>query len=284
MKREMMNMIKLCVQKPSRHVRSALVSFAMLAMWATYGPHTGLAQQPAQPTFPSVQEASQTLFQAVQGNDEQAIANILGGPTDLTSSRDKGQDKLDRELFVQKYKEMHRLGREADGSMTLYIGAENWPFPIPIVEKSGAWRFDSDGGSKEVTFRRIGENELTAMDICHEFVAAKKQNRARPNTAEEADKSPASLLVKAVSQSTGNDPMLFNGYYFKVLSTTSTSNSKGGLAIIAYPAEYRSSGVMTFVVTANDVVYEKDLGANTPALAGAMTAFHRDATWHVANE
>jgi Protein of unknown function (DUF2950) len=284
MKREMMNMIKQCVQKLSRRPGSALVTFAMLVVWATTGAYPGLAQQSAQPTFPSAREASQTLFQAVQGNDEQAIANILGGPTDLTSSRDKGQDKLDRELFVQKYQEMHRLGREADGSMTLYIGAENWPFPIPIVEKNGAWGFDSDAGSKEVMFRRIGENELTAIDTCHEFAAAKKQNGARSNTGDEADKSPASLLVRAASKSTGGDPVLVNGYYFKVLSMNPTSNSKGGLAVLAYPAEYRSSGVMTFVVTANDVVYEKDLGANTSALAGAITAFHRDATWRVADE
>jgi hypothetical protein len=284
MKRQMINMTTLCVQELSGRVRSALVPFAMLAMLATNGAYLGLAQQSAQQTFPSAPEASQTLLQAVQGNDEQAIANILGGPTDLTFSSDKGQDKLDRELFVQKYKEMHRLGHEADGSVTLYIGAENWPFPIPLVEKSGAWRFDSDGGMKEVMFRRIGENELTAMDICHEFVAAKKQDRARPNTADEADKSPASLLVKAASKSTGSDPVLFNGYYFKVLSTSPASTSKGGLAVIAYPAEYRSSGVMTFVVTGNDVVYEKDLGANTSALASAMTAFHKDASWRVADE
>jgi hypothetical protein len=277
-------MTTLGVQELSGRGRSALVSFAMLAMWASSGAYPGLAQQSDQPTFPSALEASQTLFQAVQGNDEQAIANILGGPTELTSSRDKGQDKVDRDLFVQKYKEMHRLGREADGSMTLYIGAENWPFPIPLIEKSGAWRFDSDGGLKEVMFRRIGENELTAMDICHEFVAVKKQDRARPNTADEADRSPASLLARAASESTGSDPVLFNGYYFKVLSTSPASNSKGGLAVMAYPAEYRSSGVMTFVVTANDVVYEKDLGANTSALASAMTAFHRDASWRIADE
>jgi hypothetical protein len=284
MKQEMINMTKLCVRELSGRGRSALVSFAMLAMWATNGAHLGLAQQSAQRTFPSALEASQTLFQAVQGNDEQAIANILGGPTDLTTSRDKGQDKLDRELFVKKYQEMHRLGHEADGSVTLYIGAENWPFPIPLVNNSGSWRFDSDGGLKEVMFRRIGENELTAMDICHEFVAAKKQDRARSNNTDEGDSSPASSLVRAASKSTGSDPVLFNGYYFKVLSTSPTSSSKGGLAIIAYPAEYRSSGVMTFVVTANDVVYEKDLGANTPAVASAMTAFHKDATWRVADE
>ena len=73
------------------------------------------------------------------------------------------QDKVERELFVQKYQEMHRLGREADGSVTLYIGAENWPFPIPLVATNGVWRFDPDAGAKEVTFRRIGDNELRAL-------------------------------------------------------------------------------------------------------------------------
>jgi hypothetical protein len=257
----------------------------MLAMWATYGPHTGLAQQPAQPTFPSVQEASQTLFQAVQGNDEQAIANILGGPTDLTSSRDKGQDKLDRELFVQKYKEMHRLGREADGSVTLYIGAENWPFPIPLVAKSGAWHFDPEAGAKEVTFRRIGDNEFTAIATCHEFVAAERGYRTDPNPADPADVSPASLVAKAASGSNGAKPVLSHGYYFRVLSTPANgAQTTGRFALIVYPAEYRSSGVMTFIVTDNDVVYEKDLGANTSALAGAMTTFHKDATWRVAGQ
>ena len=92
---------------------------------------------------------------------EAAIKRILGGSTDLTSSQDDGQDKADREVFVQKYQEMHRLHRERDGSATLYVGAENWPFPIPIVEKNGAWRFDADAGKQEVQFRRIGENEET---------------------------------------------------------------------------------------------------------------------------
>ncbi len=276
MKREMMNMIKLCVPK-----LSARISVAMLAMWAIHGAYPGLAQQSAQPTFPSAPEASQSLFQAVQANDEQAIANILGGPTDLTSSRDKGQDKLDRELFVKKYQEMHRLGREADGCVTLYIGAENWPFPIPLVEKDRAWRFDSDAGLKEVTFRRIGENELTAIDLCHEFVAAKKHDGARPNTADEADSAPVSLLVRAAGESTGGNPVLFNGYYFKVVPGPPTN---GRFALIAYPAEYRSSGVMTFIATAKDVVYEKDLGANTSALASAMAAFQKDATWRAADK
>src|ERR1700693_1532724 len=175
MKREMINMINLWIQNFPGRVRSAKVPFAILAMWATNGAYPGLAQQPSQPTFQSTVEASQSLFQAVQSNNEEVIAKILGGPSELTSSRDPGQDKLDREIFVQKYQEMHRLGRESDGSVTLYIGAENWPFPIPLIETAGAWRCDADGGLKEVLFRRIGENELTAVEICHELVAAEKQ-------------------------------------------------------------------------------------------------------------
>jgi hypothetical protein len=175
-----MNTIHHWVQGFSRHARHAMVPCAILAM-ATNGAYPGMAQQPAQPTFPSASEASQNLFQAVQGNNAKSIANILGGPTELASSGDAAQDKLDREMFVGKYQQMHRLGREADGSMTLYIGAENWPFPIPVVEKNGVWHFDSDAGRKEVLFRRIGENELTAIDICHQLVAAEKQFRSNPN-------------------------------------------------------------------------------------------------------
>ena len=187
-------------------------------------------------------------------------------------------------MFVQKYQEMHRLGRDADGSVTLYIGAENWPFPIPLVAKNGAWHFDPEVGAKEVIFRRIGDNELTAIATCHEFVAAEKNS----NPADPTVSSPASLVAKAASGSVGGDRVLLDGYYFQLLATRPRNGTEGKttgkFALIAYPAEYRSSGVMTFVVTANGVVYEKDLGANTSALASAMTAFHKDATWRLATE
>jgi len=278
-------MTNLYLYKLSARVRSAMVPLAMLAMWSINGVHPGMAQQAAQPTFASTAEASQTLFQAVQRNDEQTIANILGGQTDLTSSRDPGQDRVDRDLFVQKYQEMHRLHREPDGSVTLYIGAENWPFPIPLVERNGSWHFDSDTGLKEVLYRRIGENELAAITTCHEFVAAEKQYRAKASTPDLEESSPASLVAKAASGSTGGDPVLLHGYYFKVLAAHPTNGkSTGGFAVIAYPAEYRSCGVMTFIVTAKDVVYEKDLGPTTSALASSMTAFHKDATWRAVDE
>jgi hypothetical protein len=285
MKREMINMINRRIQNFSGTARSAMVPFAILAMWATNGAYPGLAQPSAQPKFQSTAEASQTLFQAVQSNNEEAIARMLGGPTELTSSRDADRDKVERELFVQKYQEMHRLGREADGSVILYIGAENWPFPIPLVATNGAWRFDPDAGAQEVTFRRIGDNELTAIATCHEFVAAERRYRIEPNTADPADISPASLVAKAASGASGGDPVLLHGYYFRILSMRGIDGQKTGrFALIAYPAEYRSSGVMTFIVMANDVVYEKDLGANTSALASAMATFHKDATWRVAGE
>jgi Protein of unknown function (DUF2950) len=292
MKQGMMNTTNRDTQKPSRGARSAMIWFAILAMWATTGAYPGLAQQSAQQTFPSAAQASQGLFQAVQHNNVHAIANILGGPTELASSGDEAQDKIDRDLFVQKYQEMHRLGRDADGTVTLYIGAENWPFPVPLVDKNGAWRFDPDAGLKEVLFRRIGENEFTAIDICHEFVAAEKQYHAKPNTVNPADSLPTSLVAQAARESASRDRVLFHGYYFHVLATRPTNAARpategkpaGGFALIAYPAVYRSSGVMTFMITDNDVVYEKDLGANTSALASAMTTFHNDATWHPADQ
>jgi hypothetical protein len=292
MKRKMMNMTNVWVQKLSGRARSTMVAFAILATWATNGAYLGLAQPSSQPTFQSTAEASQALFQAVQSNNEEAIAKILGGQTELTSSQDPGQDKLDREMFVQKYQEMHRLGRESDGSVTLYIGPENWPFPIPLVAKNGAWRFDSDGGKQEILFRRIGENELTAIEICHELVASEKESRTNSSTAHQADGPLASLVSKAGNEPASGAPVMIHGYYFRGLPAQSKSgygqakggNTTGGFAFIAYPAEYRSSGVLTFIVTDNDVVYQKDLGANTPALVSAMTAFHKDATWHVAND
>jgi hypothetical protein len=247
-----------------------------LAIWATIGIHAGSAQQSAsqsnQPSFPSAAEAGKSLFLAVQSNNAAAITHILGGPTELASSGDEALDKADRECFVQKYQEMHRIVHEPHGTVSLYIGAENWPFPIPLVEKDGAWQFDAETGQKEILFRRIGENELTAIATCHDLAA---QDRDGAN-ANPADSLRAKLVV-------GGNPVLFHGYYFHLLATRGKT-AGGFAAIIAYPAEYRSSGVMTFVVTAKGAVYEKDLGVNTPPLASAIATFHKDSTWHAAVE
>jgi Protein of unknown function (DUF2950) len=292
MKQGMINMIDHLLQNHSGHARSATVPFALLAIWITSGAYPGLAQQSPQPAFSSAAEATQSLFRAVQSNNEHDIANVLGGPTELTSSSDEGQDKIERELFVQKYQEMHRLGLEPDGCVTLYIGAENWPFPIPLVKKDGVWRFDSDAGTKEIMFRRIGENELTAIAVCHEFIAAAKHDLTAPDSANREDGPAARLVAAEASESSGADPELYHGYYFRRLPTSPTSaprqkagkTAMRGLVLIAYPVEYRSTGVMTFVVTDRGTVYEKDLGTNTLAIGTVMAAFHKDATWRAAEE
>jgi hypothetical protein len=268
MKRQMMNTIH------------QWVSFAILVMWATNGAYPGMAQQAAQPKFASAAEATQSLFLAVQANNAKTIASILGGPTELAASGDTAQDKQDREMFVQKYQQMHRVGREPDGSMTLYIGAENWPFPIPLVEKNGAWRFDPDAGQKEVLFRRIGENELTAIDLLHQLVAAEKQLRSNPKAKSQVDSRIATLVSAAASGSASGQPVPIQGYYFRP-----AKHPNADFAFIAYPVEYRSSGVKTFIVTDKDVVNEKDLGLNTTAQASTMPAEYKyKGGWDAADE
>src|ERR1700751_1919481 len=111
--------------------------------------------QTQQKTFVSAEQATQALYDAVQSKDDAAVQAIVGS----LASGDSEQEKLERERFEQKYQQMHRLVREADGSTVLYVGAENWPFPVPLVQSDGKWRFDSDSGFQEITAREIGENE-----------------------------------------------------------------------------------------------------------------------------
>jgi hypothetical protein len=252
-----------------RHVRrptagAVLVACALLMVGSV---ELSLAGPSIQTTFPSPDDASRALVSAAQEHDERAVAEILGGGRELISSDDKAGDTLDREHFVQKYQEMHRWVRESGAIMTLYIGAENWPFPIPLVSRNGVWRFDSEAGSKEIRFRRIGENEVTAIGMCDALVTAE----THPGTDSEANRLVETLLPHIQNAS---KPIRFHGYYFRILS-----NSGGGFAAVAYPVMYRSSGVMTFIVTQDGGVSEKDLGKNTANIAGAMTSYHPDATW-----
>jgi hypothetical protein len=220
----------------------------------------------SQTTFTSPDEASRALVSALQRHDEPAVTEILGGGSELIASDDKAVDGLERERFVQKYQQMHRWAREPDGVRTLYIGAENWPFPIPLLSNNDVWRFDSRAGSDEIRFRRIGENEVTAIGMCGTLVTAK----THPGTDSEADRLVKTLLPEVEG---ARNSISFHGYYFHILS-------KGDrFTAIAYPAMYRSSGVMTFVVTQDGGVLEKNLGPNTADIAGAMTGYHSDATW-----
>lgn len=279
-----------------------------------------LAQQPGQRTFTSREEASRALFAALQAQDEQSPLSILGpGGKDVLSSGDSAEDSDARVGFVVKYQEMHRFVTEPNGTVTLVIGAENWPFPIPLVNHHGSWYFDTDAGKGEILFRRIGRNELAAMDACRDLVEAQKQYFARApgdqprqfarklvsdegqhnglywHGADDEFDSPINPLIAYARQNLPTDQVgehvPFNGYMFRVLTGQGRHAPGGaknyivggkmsaGFAFVAYPVDYRSSGVMTFIVDQSGGIYEKDLGPKTTKLAQAMTTFDPDSSW-----
>src|SRR6266403_3354164 len=176
MENEIMHTTNLITETSSRPRLNWMAALGALAVLVVGYSQFSLAQQSGPETFSSPWKASSALFQAVQNSDEEAVERILGAGKEVTSSGDDAEDKLERERFSQKYQEMHRLVRGPDGSTVLYIGAENWPFPIPLVSKNGTWFFDSDSGMQEIMFRTVGENESAAIQVCHAL--AKPEERS----------------------------------------------------------------------------------------------------------
>ena len=266
---------------------AGIAAMAALTLLVLGYAQSSFAQESQLRAFSSPAEAAQALFQAVDSENEQAVEAIVGAGKEVTSSSDDVEDKLEREQFCEKYKEMHRLVREPDGSTVLYIGAENWPFPIPLVSKNGAWYFDSKTGTQEIRFRRIGENEATAIAVCEEFAMGKNEREAKAASEDPITQFAQSLFSASAANAgnKGSDP--FHGYYFRIVTENSTSGVSGsgkrtkGLTLVAYPAEYQSSGVKTFVVTQRGVVFEKDLGPGTTTVAPQMKA-RTGSNWHPA--
>jgi hypothetical protein len=286
-------------------------------------PARSIAQQTGQKTFPSAEEASNALFTAAQNNDEKAMMGILGPEgKQIVSSGDDAEDAQNRANFAQKYQEMHRIVKEPDGTTTLYIGAENWPTPIPLVNKGSTWYFDTEAGKKEILFRRIGRNEMSAIRVCEELVAAEKEYHSSQHDVyaqkvfsdegqhnglywKAADSEPQSpigpLVAQAVvegysSKAEEGSHTPYRGYYFRVL-TRQGKNAPGGaknyvvdgkmtvgFAVVAFPAEYRSSGVMTFIVGEDGVVYQRDIGKKTEVAAKAMKEYDPNSGWQKAED
>ncbi len=281
-----------------------------------------LAQQPGQKTFSSPEDASSAFVAAAQNNDEKAILDILGPDgKQIVSSGDDIEDAQNRANFVEKYGEMHRLVKEPDGTTVLYIGARNWPTPIPLMDKNGSWFFDTEAGKQEILYRRIGRNELSAIRVCQELMAAQQEFRsthgdqyAREIFSEPgqqnglywkaADGEPGSpigpLVAAAVAggytKTQEGAPTPYLGYYFRIVTRQGKNGpggSKnymvdgkltGGVAFVAYPAEYRSSGVKTFMVGPDGVIYEKDLGPKTHVVAGKMKEYNPNSSWREAED
>jgi hypothetical protein len=280
-------------------------------------PTQALAQPKGQKTFASPEEAASALVSAAQGSDEAALLDILGPEAKpLVSSGDAAEDAQDRAQFVARYQDMHRLVPEPDGTTTLYIGARNWPTPIPLVHQGAAWYFETGAGRKEILFRRIGQNEASTIHVCRELAAAQGEYRAthggryaeaifsdegRQNglywkTADTEPPSPIGPLVawaeaRADGSGRAGAATPYLGYRYRILDRQGPAASGGarsyradgnltrGFALVAFPASYRSSGVMTFIVNQAGVVYQKDLGRRTPALALAMRDYDPGPGW-----
>jgi hypothetical protein len=272
------------------------------------------AQEAGQKTFASPAEATQALYNAAKANDSGALESVLGASSrSIISSGDPVQDTNARDTFISRFEQMNRIAKATNGSRILYVGADNWPFPVSLKEANGKWYFDTISGQKEILFRRIGKNEYAAMRVLEALADAQleyhnqfaqyagkwvssegKHDGLYWKAAEGQPESPIGPLVayaaaEGYTKSDKSEP--FHGYFFRML-TAQGANAKGGaksyvvdgkmtggFAFVAYPAEYRNSGVMTFLVDQNGVIYEKDLGPKTADLAKAMTAFNPNKTW-----
>ena len=274
----------------------------------------------AQEQFGTPQAAVDALVGAARSGDRKAILSVLGPDgREIVSSGDKVADKNVREQFVAACDAKHAVEIEGDGTQTLVIGNDNWPFLIPLINKSGSWQFDTKAGRDEILRRRIGRNELSAIEVNRAYVQAQNEYAALDPaglgrgvyarrivsrkgkkdglywpTAEGEPPSPLGELAASASAEgykAGKKPIPYHGYYYRILTRQGAGASggaydysvkgkmKGGFAMIAVPAEYGNSGIMTFMVNHDGKVFQKDLGRKTAKLAARIDAFAPDESW-----
>ena len=272
----------------------------------------------AQQSFKTAEEAAEALVSAVRTGDRKGVLTVLGRDgADIVSSGDAVADAAARKRVLEAYDAKHQIVAEGSDKAVLVVGHEDWPLPIPLVRKDGIWRFDAAAGREEILYRRIGRNELSAIQACLAFVDAEQEYAekgiagngvyarrivSRPDKKDGLywparsgeDASPLGELAAGAAAEgyrVGRQRMPYHGYYYKVL-TRQGPNAPGGVldyvvrgrmiggfALVAYPAEYGNSGVMTFLVNHQGTIYQKDLGPRTAAIAAGMTAFNPDGTW-----
>jgi len=301
---------------------SVFTTIAGMVMFAGVCQSTFSAEG-GQKTFKSPEEGVKALAKAVKENDTKELLAIFGSSgKELVFSGDEVADKTGREHFVKAYREMNKLVNENDAKVILHVGNGDWPFPIPVVKKGDYWLFDTAAGKEEVLNRRVGRNELTAIQVCLAYVDAQREYALKDRNsgklleyaqrfisrkgmkdglyweAREGDpQSPLGpLIAKAAMEGySGERPVgkrsPYHGYYYRILKAQGKHASGGeydyvvkgkmigGFALVAYPAEYGNSGVMTFIVNQDGVVYEKNLGEDTEKIAAAMKKFDPDKTW-----
>jgi hypothetical protein len=272
-----------------------------------------------EPDFPSPQTAVNALVAALKDGSTQRIVAVLGSEGEkLASSGDDVADAAARQRFLTAYDEAHEA-KDSNGRVVLILGKDDYPFPIPLVAAKGAWHFDTAAGAEEILDRRIGQNELAAIQVLKAYVDAQreyaevdrdgrgvqyaqrllssegKQDGLYWPTAENAPESPFGPLIAEARaegyRKTSHNPEPYHGYLFRVLTAQGKNAAGGerdyvvngrmlgGFGLIAVPAEYGNSGVKTFVVNQDGVVFEKDLGDESAEKAAAIVKFDPDAGW-----
>jgi hypothetical protein len=297
----------------------SLITITALAVGCKKSPEAPSGPQ----MFTSPDSAEQAVYTAAKAGDGNALLVIFGPEAkELIFSGDPVQDKSGLDLFASRYDQMHRWGKLANGGMVLDIGAENYPFPFALLKNSsGQWYFDTASAKEEILARRIGDNELSTVDILHAMADAQaeyfskthdgshvrqyaqkfisddgKQNGLYWKPADENQpESPLGPLA-AHASTEGYDtntqaPQPFHGYFYRILTKQGerahggakeyivNGAMTGGFSILAYPAEYGNSGVMSFLISRDGVIFQKNLGENTSDAAKAINAFNPDETW-----
>ena len=301
-------------------------AIGMIALVSMLGAASiALAAEAKQKIYATPEEAVKELIASMKSGDVKAMMAVLGqGSKNIVQSGDAVADRAGRERFVKSYEEANLLEKSGDSKVVLSTGKDNWPFPIPIVKDAAGWRFDAKQGGEEILNRRIGRNELSAIQAAQAYVDAQREyylsNPQRdklshyaqrivstpgkrdglyfPTKAGERpsplgpgfDRAKAQGYEKAKDAAAGK-PVPYHGYFYRILNRqgpdapggaydyVAQGKMIGGFALVAWPASYGSSGVMTFTVNHEGVVYEKDLGPDTPTAVKKITRFNPDKSW-----
>jgi hypothetical protein len=276
----------------------------------------------SQRQFDSPEDAVKALADATKAGDRIAVDAIFGPEVKDLMSGDAKQDAIEFAAFAKSIGRYSHLTRKADDRYVLSIGGQNWPVPIPLVRTSGKWLFDTAAGKDEIINRRVGEDELMAIGVCHTYVDAQREFASEDRDASGVlkyaqriksssgkkdglywpasatdEQSPLGPLVAEVNaqgyggKTADGQPQPFHGYLFRILTAQGSAapggaysyvingNMIAGFALVAYPAHWGESGVMTFIVNQWGKVYERNLGEDSAAAATAMTEFNPDSDW-----
>ena len=270
----------------------------------------------AQQSFKTPDEAVAALAAAIKAGSQRDILKVLGsGGKEIVSSGDDVADAETRQRFTTAYDAKHSIKLEGDKKAIINLGRDDFPFPIPLARGKAGWEFDTAAGRLEILYRRIGRNELDAIQTCLAYVDAQNEYAEKDRTGEGAgvyaqrivsttgkkdglywpgDNSPLGELAAQASAegyNVGAGRIPYHGYYFRILTQQGPNapggslnyvvrgKMIGGFALLAYPAEYGNSGVMTFLVNHTGTVYQKDLGDYTMTLVKRMNWFDPDQTW-----